>query len=222
MQLANAALLLIDLQKAIDDPRWAAEGPRNNPAAESTSRVCCHWREAGRPIFHIRHDFREPNSTYRPGQPGNGFKPEATPLPGETVIAKQTNSAFIGTDLEAQLRARGIRRSRRRGGHHQQLGGGHGAHGRQPRLHCSSRRGCLLHLRPARLPRPFAQRRGGACDVAGQSRRRVLPGDEDRRDPRLPGSTSHHQRIERQRTPWGPASKGLTSISARKSARSAS
>ncbi len=30
------------------------------------------------------------------------------PLAGESVIAKQTNSAFIGTDLEARLRAGGI------------------------------------------------------------------------------------------------------------------
>jgi nicotinamidase-related amidase len=29
------------------------------------------------------------------------------PLPGETVIGKSTNSAFIGTDLEARLRAAG-------------------------------------------------------------------------------------------------------------------
>ena len=30
------------------------------------------------------------------------------PLPGETVIEKSTNSAFIGTDLEARLRDQGI------------------------------------------------------------------------------------------------------------------
>ena len=109
MQPARTALLIIDLQKAIDDPRWAAEGPRNNLDAEtSVARLLRHWREAGRPIIHIRHASREPNSTYRPGQQGNAFKPEATPLAGETVIAKQTNSAFIGTDLEAQLRAGGI------------------------------------------------------------------------------------------------------------------
>lgn len=105
----NVALILIDLQKAIDDPRWASEGPRNNLGAEdNVARLLRHWREAGRPILHIRHDSREPNSTYRPGQPGNEFKPEAMPLPGETVIAKQTNSAFIGTDLETRLRARSI------------------------------------------------------------------------------------------------------------------
>ena len=33
--------------------------------------------------------------------------PEALPLPGEPVIQKNVNSAFIGTDLEARLRASG-------------------------------------------------------------------------------------------------------------------
>ena len=40
-------------------------------------------------------------------QPGNDFKPEVLPLPTETVIAKRTNSAFIGTGLESRLRAAG-------------------------------------------------------------------------------------------------------------------
>src|SRR6516165_8726472 len=106
---SSAALLIIDLQKAIDAPYWAAEGPRNNPEAEANiARLLRHWRETGRPIFHIRHDSREPNSAFRPGQPGHDFKPEALPLPGETVLAKSTNSAFIGTDLEAQLRTKKI------------------------------------------------------------------------------------------------------------------
>lgn len=102
---SNAALLIIDLQQAINDPRWAAHGPRNNPGAEATvARLLAAWREAGQPIFHVRHDSTEPNSTYRPRQPGNAFKAEAVPLPGEPVIAKQVNSAFIGTDLEQRLR----------------------------------------------------------------------------------------------------------------------
>jgi nicotinamidase-related amidase len=60
-------------------------------------------------VIHIRHDSTEPCSHYRPGQPGNSFKPEAAPLAGEPVIAKRTNSAFIGTDLEARLRLAGHR-----------------------------------------------------------------------------------------------------------------
>ena len=105
-----AALIIIDLQKAIDDPRWAAAGPRNNPQAEANiARLLARWRQQRWPIFHIRHDSREPGSTYRPGEPGHGFKPEAMPQVGETVIGKQVNSAFIGTDLEARLRGQDIR-----------------------------------------------------------------------------------------------------------------
>jgi nicotinamidase-related amidase len=101
-------LLMIDVQKAIDDPRWARYGARNHPAAERNMvRLLEAWRGRGWPVYHVRHDSLEPASLYRPGQPGNDFKPETTPLAGETVIVKHTNSAFIGTDLEERLRAAG-------------------------------------------------------------------------------------------------------------------
>ena len=101
----DTTLIVIDVQMAIDDPCW---GPRNNPDAErKIARLLATWRAAKMPIVHVRHDSLEPNSPYRPGQPGNAFKPEAAPLPGETIIAKQVNSAFIGTSLERQLNAAG-------------------------------------------------------------------------------------------------------------------
>jgi len=65
------------------------------------------WRALRGPIYHIRHDSLEPNSPYRPAQIGNEFKNFAAPGANETVIPKQTNSAFIGTRLEAILRAAG-------------------------------------------------------------------------------------------------------------------
>jgi nicotinamidase-related amidase len=106
---SNAALLVIDLQEAIDDPRWSLIGPRNNPQAEyNVAALLAAWRRDGRPIVHIRHDSVEPDSSYRPGGPGHPFKEEARPLPGETVIGKRVNSAFIGTGLDEWLRDRGI------------------------------------------------------------------------------------------------------------------
>ena len=105
----DAALLIVDLQKAIDDPRWSHAGPRNNPQAEANvAALLAAWRRDGRPIVHIRHDSTDPASTYRPGSPGHAFKEEAMPLPGETVIGKPVNSAFIGTALDEWLRGRGI------------------------------------------------------------------------------------------------------------------
>jgi nicotinamidase-related amidase len=103
----DAALIVIDLQKAIDHPRW---GERNHPEAEkNVAALLAAWRRTGRPLYHIRHDSTEPASPYRPGQSGHGFKPETQPVAGEAVIAKTTNSAFIGTDLDRRLRAAGHR-----------------------------------------------------------------------------------------------------------------
>lgn len=100
---------MIDLQQAIDATYHAAEGPRNNPDAENkVATLLAAWRKTGRPIVHVRHDSVLPDSAYRPGQPGNDFKPAVAPLAGETVIPKRTNSAFIGTGLEDRLRKAGI------------------------------------------------------------------------------------------------------------------
>jgi nicotinamidase-related amidase len=105
--LKPPALLVIDVQKAIDDPRWGSD--RNNPQAEATiARLLEHWRRRGWPIFHVRHASTEAGSTYRPDGAGFAFKDEVQPLPGEHVIQKSTNSAFIGTNLERLLRGAGI------------------------------------------------------------------------------------------------------------------
>jgi len=107
MDLAtNAVLLIIDVQQAIDHFSW---GVRNNPEMENNiASLLAAWRQAKRKIIHIQHVSREPNSTYRPGQPGVEFKPIVAPLSNETVIVKHVNSAFIGTDLEKRLHAGGF------------------------------------------------------------------------------------------------------------------
>jgi nicotinamidase-related amidase/GrpB-like predicted nucleotidyltransferase (UPF0157 family) len=105
-----SALILIDLQQAIDDPSWSREGPRNNRNAElAAARLLDAWRDHAAPVFYVRHDSVEPQSTYRPGQPGNDFKPGFEPRPGEFVVPKHTGSAFTGTELERLLNERGIR-----------------------------------------------------------------------------------------------------------------
>lgn len=107
--LSNAVLMIVDVQKAIDADYHAAVGPRNHPQAEANiAKLLAAWRRAKRPIIHIRHDSTFATSAYRPGQPGNEFKPDVAPKPGEVVIAKRTNSAFIGTELERHLRTSGF------------------------------------------------------------------------------------------------------------------
>jgi len=102
----SPCLLLIDVQRGFDEPKW---GRRNNATAEANiARLLEVWRRLGRPIVHVRHHSTEPLSPLRPAQPGAAFKPEAEPEPGEPVYTKSVNSAFIGTTLDADLRARDI------------------------------------------------------------------------------------------------------------------
>jgi nicotinamidase-related amidase len=102
-----AALLLIDIQQGLDDPCW---GARNNPDAErNVAALLAGWRRARWPVIHVQHMSRNSLSPLRPQRPGNAFKPEAAPVPGEPVFQKVVNSAFIGTALEEHLRNAGIR-----------------------------------------------------------------------------------------------------------------
>lgn len=108
MSIHAPALLLVDLQKGHDEHDYWG-GQRNNPQAEATAgKLLQLWREREWPLFHIKHNSTNPQSPFRPGQTGNDFKPEVAPLPGEAVIEKSVNSAFIDTDLEKQLRQAGI------------------------------------------------------------------------------------------------------------------
>ena len=103
----RTALLIIDVQTGLDDPRL---GARNNPAAErNMARLLARWRARKRPIFHVQHMSTEPDSPLRPELPGNAIKSEVAPIGGEPLIQKQVNCAFIGTDLEARLRQASIK-----------------------------------------------------------------------------------------------------------------
>ncbi|OAM88123.1 cysteine hydrolase [Termitidicoccus mucosus] len=102
------ALLLVDIQEGFDAQKW---GHRNNRQAETVAaRLLFIWRENKWPVFHVRHDSPEPDCPLHPGGAGNNIKQIVRPHPGEPVIGKTVNSAFIGTDLHERLSARGIKR----------------------------------------------------------------------------------------------------------------
>jgi nicotinamidase-related amidase len=103
---ADAALLLIDIQAAWDQPSW---GAFNNPHVDdNNARLLDGWRATGRPVIHVQHDSRKATSLFHPSSSGNAMKAFIQPRADEPVVRKSVNSAFIGTDLEAALRRRRI------------------------------------------------------------------------------------------------------------------
>ncbi|MCF6264692.1 MAG: cysteine hydrolase [Xanthomonadales bacterium] len=100
--MRKPALLIIDVQKGLDDPSL---GKRNNEYAETNiALLLSEWRNQELAIIHIQHCSIEPNSLLRPELPGNAFKDEAKPLHGEIQFRKSVNSAFVDTELEKYLR----------------------------------------------------------------------------------------------------------------------
>jgi nicotinamidase-related amidase len=107
MTMAKPTLLVVDVQRAFDDP---VLGQRNNDpsAEENVARLLQAWRTAKAPIIHVRNRQPDPGwPMFHEGNPGFEFKDEAAPRNGEPVITKEVNSAFIGTDLEERLHREG-------------------------------------------------------------------------------------------------------------------
>jgi nicotinamidase-related amidase len=102
-KLNNPALILIDIQKGFDDITYWG-GDRNNVTAEQKAgELLGIWRAKNLPIFHVQHCSSNPNSILNETSPGNEFQDVVKPLEGETVIKKNVNSAFIGTNLKELL-----------------------------------------------------------------------------------------------------------------------
>jgi nicotinamidase-related amidase len=107
---ADTALVLIDVQKGIDETaHWG--GNRNNPDAEKNiERLLSSWRAAKRPVIIVQHNSVEPASPFRPSHYGNQLKDFVRPTVGEKLVKKSMTSAFTGTDLQEYLTVKKIQR----------------------------------------------------------------------------------------------------------------
>ncbi|MBT8320887.1 MAG: cysteine hydrolase [Eudoraea sp.] len=95
----KAALLLIDIQNGLDESAFYG-GQRNNPKAEQqAATLLAKWRTLSLPIFHVRHSSQNQDSPLHASKTGFAIKEIVKPLESESVITKNVNSAFIGTDL---------------------------------------------------------------------------------------------------------------------------
>lgn len=124
------ALLLIDLINELIAPEGKLSGKGFADFAErhgtlhKVAALLEHARRQGHNIIHVRvgfsPDYREqPKESplfkhasrldaLKLGEWGTEFLPQATPLPGETIITKHRVNAFVGTPLDLILRNAGI------------------------------------------------------------------------------------------------------------------
>jgi nicotinamidase-related amidase len=107
----KTALIVVDLQKGI------VSLPTVHPISDVIERACAlieAFRKHGLPVVLVNVTGGAPGRTEQPRRLATfpeGFAdliPELNRQPGDIVVTKQTWGAFPSTDLESQLKARGV------------------------------------------------------------------------------------------------------------------
>ena len=107
----NTALIVVDLQKGI------VSLPLIHPidtVIERARALADAFRERGLPVVLVNVAGGAPGRTEQPRQTGSrpdgwtDLIPELDQQPSDVVVTKRTWGAFASTDLEAQLKARGV------------------------------------------------------------------------------------------------------------------
>jgi nicotinamidase-related amidase len=107
IDLARTALVVIDVQvDYFPKGRFPNGGARG--ALKKTLLLRDWARNLGLPVFWIRHTSPANARFFRQGTPGRELHPTLSPLSDEPIVDKANPNSFMGTDLEDQLRARGI------------------------------------------------------------------------------------------------------------------
>jgi nicotinamidase-related amidase len=97
------ALLVVDMQNEAFNL-----GPyRRDEMISNVAVLLKACRDSGIPVVFVRHDAG-PGTSLERGSPGWEIHASVGPLPGETIVDKQFNSAFRETDLEARLGSFGV------------------------------------------------------------------------------------------------------------------
>ncbi|HEX4273301.1 MAG TPA: isochorismatase family cysteine hydrolase [Rhizomicrobium sp.] len=107
---ANAALIVIDLQKGI------VALPTVHPVAgiiDNTAQLARAFRERGLPVILVNVTGRAPGRVeasfnFSPPADWAQLIPELDRQPGDYIVTKENISAFYGTALERILRRRGV------------------------------------------------------------------------------------------------------------------
>jgi nicotinamidase-related amidase len=104
-RLSKSALVLIDCQNTYREGVMQLEGVE--PALKECAKLLQRARDAGATVIHIQHDAG-PGTPYDVRAPIGAIADLVAPAPGETVIVKAYPSSFEQTNLDAELKKRGI------------------------------------------------------------------------------------------------------------------
>jgi nicotinamidase-related amidase len=106
--MAKQALIVVDIQNDyFPQGKWPLVGA--DAAADNAVRILQAFRDAGKPVVHIRHEFTSDDAPFfTPGSEGAKLHPKVLNRADEPVVLKHFVNAFRETDLQAILDEQGI------------------------------------------------------------------------------------------------------------------
>ena len=106
----TTALMIIDMQMDMQERINGGRDHVNPEAADNIAALAAAYREAGKPIIHVRHREDDAESPFHPDAPGYQPMACARELSNEPVFVKTSSSGFATTDLAGYLRKADISR----------------------------------------------------------------------------------------------------------------
>ncbi len=103
--ISKSALVLIDCQQTYREGVMQLENVE--PALQEAAALLKRFRQAGRPVIHVMHDAGA-GTPYDVTAPIGQIAEFVAPIDGEPVIVKRFPSAFEQTELDAELKKRGV------------------------------------------------------------------------------------------------------------------
>lgn len=104
---SSTALVVIDFQNEYFTGKMPI--PDGMAALRNAKRLMAFADSNKIPVFHVQHVLPAGAPLFAEGSESVKFHPDLQPQPGQKVVRKNTVSAFPSTDLDAQLRAAGIK-----------------------------------------------------------------------------------------------------------------
>ena len=105
--LSESVLILVDAQNTYRSGVMELDGIE--PALDECARLLGRARALKVPVIHIQHDSG-PGSPYDISAEIGAIADKLAPAEGEAVVVKNYPNAFVGTDLDARLKALGASR----------------------------------------------------------------------------------------------------------------
>ncbi len=105
--LSESVLILVDAQNTYRSGVMELDGIE--PALDECARLLGRARALKVPVIHIQHDSG-PGSPYDITAEIGAIADKLAPAEGEAVVVKNYPNAFVGTDLDARLKALGASR----------------------------------------------------------------------------------------------------------------